>query len=275
MIELNEVHFGDCFELIKDIDDDSLDLVVTSPPYADAVSYGAGVKTYHGDHYADWFLPLAREINRTLKPTGSFVLNINDKIDKKQRSIYVYDLVVRLVKESDLQLYDRYIWHKKSGMPTGGNKRLNDRVEYIFHFCKDVNKFRCFPDEIRQPYAPSSVARVNSTPSGSKTTDSSGKAVRQGHKQKINPKGAIPPGVFQFNTNAARRNQKFLHPAAFHPDLPEFFIKWLTEPGDVVLDPFMGSGTTAEVAKELGRDYIGFELNETYKELIEERLTDE
>jgi DNA modification methylase len=62
------------------------------------------------------------------------------------------------------------------------------------------------------------------------------------------------------------------HPAPFHPDLPEFFIKWLTDENDIVLDPFMGSGTTAEVCKKLNRKYIGFELNESYKDLINKRV---
>jgi len=268
----SETRFGSCFDLIQDVASETIDLGVTSPPYADAVSYGDHIPVFHGDHYADWFLPLANEIYRTLTPSGSFILNINDKINKKQRGIYVYDLVCRVVKETDLQLYDRYIWHKKSGLPTGGDKRLNDRVEYIFHFVKDVNQFKCNPDSIRIPYAPATISRAKSAPSGNKRTDSNGIAKIVGNKCRINPKGIIPPGVFRFDTNAVRRNQKFLHPAAFHPDLPEFFIKWLTDPGDLVLDPFMGSGTTAEVAEKLGRKWLGFELNRTYKELIEERI---
>ena len=122
-------------ELSKELPDDCIDLVVTSPPYADTVSYGKDINVFSPENYPDWILPLFVEANRFLTPTGSFILNINDKIVKGERSTYVMETVIKIVKESGLKLYDRYIWHKKNGLPMGGEKRLNDRMEYI-SFCE-------------------------------------------------------------------------------------------------------------------------------------------
>ena len=160
-MKVNKTHIGDCMELSKELPDDCIDLVVTSPPYADTVSYGKEINVFSPENYPDWILPLFVEANRFLTPTGSFILNINDKIVKGERSIYVMETVVKIVKESGLKLYDRYIWHKKSGLPMGGEKRLNDRMEYIFHFVRDVKNFKTNMDVVRVPYAPSSIVRAN------------------------------------------------------------------------------------------------------------------
>ena len=140
-MKVNETHIGDCMDLSKELPDDYIDLVVTSPPYADTVSYRKDINVFSPENYPDWILPLFIEANRFLKPTGSFIVNINDKIVKGERSIYVMETVIKIVKESGLKLYDRYIWYKKNGLPMGGEKRLNDRMEYIFHFVRDTKKF--------------------------------------------------------------------------------------------------------------------------------------
>ena len=125
-MELNKIHIGDCMELSEQLPDDYIDLVVTSPPYADTVSYGEGVNVFSPENYSDWILPLFKEADRFLKPTGSFILNINDRIINGERSIYVLETIVKIAKETELKLYDRYIWHKKNGLPMGGDKRLNE-----------------------------------------------------------------------------------------------------------------------------------------------------
>ena len=127
-MELNKTHVGDCMKLSEQLPDDYVDLVVTSPPYADTVSYGEDVNVFAPENYPDWILPLFREAGRFLKPTGSFILNINDRIINGERSIYVLETIVKIAKETELKLYDRYIWHKKNGLPMGGDKRLNDRM---------------------------------------------------------------------------------------------------------------------------------------------------
>lgn len=270
-METNKIYLGDCIELAKTIPNDFLDLVVTSPPYADTLTYGKEIPIFRPDNYADWILPLFNEIYRGMKDTGSFIFNINDKIINTERSIYVYDLVCRVVRETEFTLHDRYIWHKKSGMPSSGVRRLNDRVEYIFHFVKTKNKFKANIDDIREPYAEISLKRFENTMHGHDTINSNGSTKHGSSKlSKPHPKGTKPTTVFRFDLSNSIRGLK--HPAPFHPQIPEKFITWLTDEDDVVLDPFMGSGTTAIVASELNRKYIGFELNELYKKDAEERL---
>ena len=188
---------------------------------------------------------------------------LNDKIVKGERSIYVMETVVKIAKESGLKLYDRYIWYKKNGLPMGGNKRLNDRMEYIFHFVKDVKNFKTNIDAVRVPYAPSSVIRAKAPVKTQKSATESGIAEFGKDKpMNLNPLGSKPNGVFRFDNAGVLKGAK--HPAPFHPDLPAWFIKYLTDREDIVLDPFMGGGTTAEVALNLGRKYIGFEKNKVY-----------
>jgi DNA modification methylase len=258
-------------ELAKTIPDDFLDLVVTSPPYADTLTYGKEIPIFRPDNYADWILPLFNETYRGMKDSGSFILNINDKIIGSERSIYVYDLVCRVVRETGFSLHDRYIWHKKSCMPSSGVRRLNDRVEYIFHFVKTKNKFKANTDDIREPYSEISLKRFKNTMHGHDTISADGSTKHGSSKlAKPHPKGTKPTTVFRFDLSNSIRGLK--HPAPFHPQIPEKFITWLTDVGDVVLDPFMGSGTTAIVAHDLDREYIGFELNELYKKDAEERI---
>ena len=271
-MELNKTHIGDCMELSKQVPDDYVDLIVTSPPYADTVSYGDEVNIFSPENYPDWILPLFKEASRFLKPSGSFILNINDRIVNGERAIYVLETVVKIVKESGLKLYDRYIWHKKNGLPMGGEVRLNDRMEYIFHFVRDVKEFKSNIDVVRVPYAKSSIIRAKAPVKCQKVAKASGIAEFGEDKMMgINPLGSKPNGVFRFDNAGVLKGAK--HPAPFHPQLPEFFIKWLTDKGDTVLDPFMGGGTTGDVALSMNRNYLGFEINETYlEELIEPTL---
>lgn len=271
-LELNKTHPGDAIKLAKELPDNSIDLVVTSPPYADTVSYGDSVKILSPEQYIEWFLPLFHEAKRFLKDTGSFILNINDRATNGERSVYVFELVTRIVKETGLKLFDRYIWFKKSALPMPGDKRLNDRIEYIFHFVKDSKKFKTYTDSVRVPYKEVSLKRFKNKVHGNDIILSNGiTKLSQRGSSKPHPLGAKPITVFRFDTGSALRGLE--HPAPFHPQLPEFFIKWLTEEEDIVLDPFMGGGTTAIAALELNRNYIGFEINPEYIKMTEERLT--
>jgi site-specific DNA-methyltransferase (adenine-specific) len=263
---------GDCFKLIKEIEDNSIDLCLTSPPYADTKSYGTDVKTYHPDEYVDWILPLLGEIARVLKPTGSFILNINDRIVNKQRHTYVHELIVRAAKATQLRLYDEYVWDKPTALPNGNSRRLNNVTEYLIHFCKDQNKLKWNMDAVREPYDENTVKRCQ-YPVGSFKLEVDRKGLPKDRTRKIiqlNKKGKVPSNVFHFPTASAVRGKK--HPAAFHPDLPSWFIRALTDEGDLVLEPFAGSGTTCMVAEKLNRKFIGIELNEEYHEIAEKKV---
>ena len=274
-MEKNNIYFVDCLEGLKGLDDNVVDLIVTSPPYADATEYGKKIKCFKTKNYSDWFIPIIAEIGRVMKKEGSFILNINDKIDNGFRSTYVFDLVNRIVNETNLKLYERYFWFKKSGLPTGGEKRLNDKIEYLFHFTKD-KKHKANTDRIRIPYSEVTLNRMKTPIGANDTIDDNGITTAVKKMVKPNSLGKKPNGVFRFNTAGALKGKTAgVHPAAFHHDLPNFFINWLTDEGDLVLDPFMGTGTVAQVAKINNRNYIGFELNEAYKEIQDLKLTPE
>ena len=152
---------GDCFELIKSQPDNSVDLVITSPPYSDIVNYGKKVSTEKPDDYVNWILPLFKEIYRVLKPSGSFILNINDKCEGGYRSTYIYDLISRNNRETKLKLYDTYIWYKPNGIPNGAPKRFRNTTEFIFHFCKDNKQMKFYMDRVLQKPKESSNQRYD------------------------------------------------------------------------------------------------------------------
>jgi DNA modification methylase len=278
---------GDCFELIKNQPDNSVDLVITSPPYSDIVNYGKNVSTKKPGDYCDWILPLFREIHRVLKPSGSFILNINDKCEGGYRSTYIYELISRNDKETPLKLYDTYIWHKKNGIPNGGAKRFRNNTEFIFHFCKDAKQMKFYMDRVLEEATNSTKERMKYD-----VTDQgeivSGKRVKNktlyprrkmvdGQSKYIYveqeiPEKVRPDNVFRFPTAGSARDNLIKHPAPFHKELPLYFINYLTDEGDVVLDPFSGIATTGLACKEFNRDYIGYELNETYNDFAKKRL---
>jgi site-specific DNA-methyltransferase (adenine-specific) len=280
-MELNKIYFGDSLELLDNIEDNSVDLVITSPPYADTIFYGNDVENKTLLEYPEWFAEIGKKIKRILKPSGSFILNINDRVEKKERSLYALKTVIALKEISELKFHDTYIWAKQSGLPTGNKKRLNDKFEYIFHFVKDTSLNKCNMDIVREPYAKNTLGRIY-RPDGSikevginDGVDSNGKIKNKSKKLKLNPLGKIPTNVFTFQTAGVLRGEDYVgseHPAAFHPDLPKWFITWLTDENDVVLDPFMGSGTVAEVCIKTNRNYIGMELNKNYEDIIKRRV---
>ena len=271
-ILLNRIVHGDAFDVIKDIEDESVDLWLMSPPYAAVKSYGELVRVISPDQYVDWILPLMKDLHRTLKPTGSFILNINDCVVNKHRHPYVHELIFRSTKETPLKLYDTYLWIKKGTLPTGSEKRLNNWTEYLIHFCKDSEALKWNMDAVREPYDANTISRCRYPVSTfNMEVDAKGRPKQRGRKIiALNPKGKRPSNVFSFPTAAAVRDKK--HPAAFHIALPSWFINALTDEGEVVADGFAGSGTTCLAAKMLNRKFIGIELNPEYQKVAEERV---
>lgn len=161
----------------------------------------------------------------------------------------------------------------KSGLPTGGQRfRPVDRIEYLFHFAKDVNKIKLYSDRIREPYAKSTISRMKYDIGIHDVIDENGKTITQKRKMIPNPLGKMPDNVFRFQTNGINRDNNVKHPAAFNTELSDYFVKWLTDEGDLILDPFMGSGTTAISCKKMNRNYIGIEKNKKYVEMAEKRI---
>jgi DNA modification methylase len=271
-----DIRNGDCFELIKDIEDNSVDLIITSPPYADIVNYGKNISIKKPQDYCDWLLPLFNEIYRVLKPSGSFILNINDNCSNGLRNPFIYELIYRSQKESKLKFYDTYIWHKMNGIPNGSLKRFRNTTEFIFHFVKDQKKLKFYMDRVLKEPSEASKKRAN-YPWHIKNHGIIEDGARYKDPENLidyQPTLVRPDNVVRFHTAGHARDNTIKHPAPFYKDLPKYYINLLTDEEDIILDPFGGIMTTGLACNEIGnRNFIGFELNEKYAEFGIKRLT--
>lgn len=281
--DLGAAYVGDSRELLSALPDSSVNLVFTSPPYAlhFKKEYGNVSKA----DYVDWFLTFAREVRRVLTDDGSFVLNIGGSYNPKQptRSLYHFKLLIALVEELNFYLAQECFWYNPAKMPmpaewvTVRRVRVKDSVEYVWWFSKTP-----FPKaDNRRVLRPYSDDMIRLSKKGVRATvRPSGHNIKASF-DKIGAGGAIPPNVVEDDTardmlilgnNAA--NDLYtkcckevgikIHPARFPAKLPEFFVRMLTDPGDVVLDIFGGSNTAGQVAEAEGRKWLSFEMSREY-----------
>jgi site-specific DNA-methyltransferase (adenine-specific) len=262
----NSILCGDCLEICKKFPENSIDLILTSPPYADnrKNTYGG----IHPDKYVDWFLPRAKEFHRILKPTGSFVLNIKEKVSNGERHTYVIELILALRKQGWLWT-EEYIWHKRNCYPGKWPNRFRDAWERCLHFNKE-KKFYMNQKSVMVPVGGWASPRLKKLSKVDKTRDES--KVDSGFGKKVaNWIGrdlAYPTNVLYMATECNNKN----HSAAFPSTLPEWFIKLLCPDGGMVLDPFVGSGTTVVVAEQLGKHFIGIDVSQEYCDLTKNCL---
>lgn len=257
---------GNCLDILPMLPSNSIDLIVTSPPYADQRK-----DTYGGvapDKYVEWFLPVAAELKRVLKQEGSFILNIKERVVDGERHTYVLELILAMRKQGWLWT-EEYVWHKRNSYPGKWPNRFRDAWERCLHFTRDKH-FAMYQDAVRIPMGDWSQSRLRNLSETDKRRDNS--HVQSGFGKKIaNWIGrdlAYPDNVLHLATECGNRG----HSAAFPLELPSWFIKLFTLPGDLVLDPFLGSGTTAVAAQQLGRRSIGIELNPDYFKVAQQRL---
>ncbi|WP_314300016.1 site-specific DNA-methyltransferase [Capnocytophaga sputigena] len=257
---------GDSAEVLKTLPDNSIDLIVTSPPYADQRK-----STYGGispDKYVEWFLPISEQLLRVLKPSGTFVLNIKEKVVEGERSTYVMELILAMRKQGWLWT-EEFIWHKKNSYPGKWPNRFRDAWERLLQFNKS-KKFAMYQEEVMVPMGDWAKSRLKNLSDTDKRRDNS--KVGSGFGKKISNwidrEKAYPTNVLHLATEC--NNKK--HSAAFPEELPEWFIKLFTKEGDMVLDPFAGSGTTLFVAERMGRSAIGIEIMEDYYKMIKNQL---
>jgi site-specific DNA-methyltransferase (adenine-specific) len=265
---MNRILQGDCRTLLATLPDESIDLTVTSPPYADQRKH-----TYGGvspGEYVEWFAPISAQLLRVTKPTGSFVLNIKERVVAGERHTYVLELIMKL-REQGWLWTEEYIWHKRNCHPGKWPNRFRDAWERCLHFTKQRD-FAMYQDAVRVPMGEWRHARLRNLSATDKRRDNS--RVNSGFGKKIaNWVGrelAYPTNVLHLATECGNKN----HSAAFPIELPSWFIRLFTKEGDVVLDPFLGAGTTALAAARLGRRFVGIELQQEFVALVHERLAD-
>lgn len=276
-------YLGDSRELMGRLPDSSVNLIFTSPPYA--LHFKKEYGNVDKADYVEWFLTFAREMFRILKDDGSLVLNIGGSYNPKTptRSLYHFKLLIRLVEEIGFHLAQESFWYNPAKMPvpaewvTVRRVRIRDSVEYVWWLSKTP-----FPKaDNRKVLRPYSKDMLRLAQRGVRATvRPSGHAIRSSF-DKIENGGSIPPNVIEdeiptdmltLGNNAAndlytkrcKESGIKIHPARFPAALPEFFVKLLTDEGDLVVDPFAGSNTTGSVADQLDRRWIAMELVEDY-----------
>jgi DNA modification methylase len=260
-------------EMLRRLPASSVDLVMTSPPFALTRKKEYGNEPF--DKYLEWFMPFSREIHRVLKKTGSFVLDIGGAWlpGVPVRSVYHFELAVNIAK--DFHLAQEFYWYNPSRLPTPAEwvtvrrLRVKDSVNMVWWFSKDEWP-KADNRKVLQPYS-----------------DSMKNLIKNGYKAQKRPSGhdistkfqkdnggSIPPNLIQIaNTES---NSAYLrrckergikpHPARYPEQLVKFFIDFLTDPGDLVIDPFGGSNVTGSVSEQTDRRWLASEIEPKYVE---------
>ena len=265
--DLGQLIVGDGLEVLRGLAAESVDLVVTSPPYDGQPKYGNGEK-YERDWYEGFFMDVAVEVHRVLKPHGSFVLNYRSKRHGNERGTLQYELIFWL-RDKGFLFCEDFVWGKPSPPPGRFNRFLKDAVEYCFQFAK-TPQWQFFPehclaparwdikDRERRKRLAHNYERVNA-PSG------------QGRKRvQAGPDLVRPSTLLSFEPEFGPNPVG--HPARFPLQLPTFFIKLLSMPGQLIVDPFGGTGTTALAAEQLGRRWLVTEIDPKYAAILPQRF---
>ena len=256
-----DLQLGDTKKIITDMISrgEKVDMIFTSPPYYSMRKNYSGnddgeIGSIHVDDYADWFLEFTELFLKVLKPNGSFFLNINDKIDKGVVHPVLDEIKYKMRKQGWNMVAKPYIWFKKNAIPTNCKYRAIDRYEYVFHF-SNSNKPKFVADNCRTEHSEVTKKRFQSPV----TTINSRDGVYESEMRTLNVKGSLPHNVV---ITPSESNPSVLHPAPFHVDLADWFVRIGSEEGDVVLDPFAGSSTTGVASLKNKRKFIGIDLVE-------------
>jgi DNA modification methylase len=261
-----KLHLGDCREVLKEYPDGYFNLIFTSPPYADARKNH--YDSIHPDDFPAFFCTFHEQFWRVLADDGSLVINIKDKVVDGIRHRYVWKTIMAL---SDLgwRCVDDYLWIKPNAMPGYWSNRLRDEWEYCFHLTKDKD-FAMYQDAVKKPigdWVEKRLANLNGKSAerhNSENNSGFGRDLRNWEgKEYVLPGNTVTAAVVGKNMG---------HPAVFPIPLVEFFIKLFTVEGDNVLDPFAGSGTTAQAAMRLDRKAVLIDNKPEYVEVAKSRL---
>lgn len=271
--EYGSAYLADSRLLLADLPNESVDLVLTSPPFALKRKKAYGNEDE--DRYVDWFMKFAPDLRRILKSTGSFVIDLGGAYIPgfPVRSIYQFDLLVRLVREAKFHLAQEFYHYNPARLPAPAEwvnvrrVRVKDSVNVVWWLSKTKNP-RADNRNVLRPYSESMKGLL-----------------KNGYRAKLRPSGhdistkfskdnggAIPPNLLEIaNTDSNSEYQQLcrkhgikVHPARFPPTFAEFFIRFLTNRGDTVFDPFAGSNTTGYSAERLQRQWIASEISKEY-----------
>jgi len=257
---------GDCRTELPKLRGNSVDLILTSPPYADSRknTYG-GV---HPDKYVEWFLPITGELRRILKPSGTFVLNIKEKVINGERHTYVLELIKEMRNQGWLWT-EEFIWHKRNCHPGKWPNRFRDAWERLLQFNKE-RSFNMYQESVMIPVGDWASSRLKNLSDTDKKRDNArnGSGFGKNVSHWLNREKVYPTNVIHMATECSNKD----HSAVFPQKLPEWFIKLFTKEGDLVLDPFMGSGTTLVVAQRLKRNSMGIDILPEYCEKVKKAI---
>lgn len=272
---IGQIIHGNSLDVLSVREEASVDLVMTSPPFGLVRKKEYG--NVHADDYCDWFKPFAEQFHRVLKESGSLVIDIGGAWNQGHptRSLYHFKLLIMLCEEYGFHLAQDFYWWNPSKLPspaewvTVRRIRVKDGINTVWWLSKTPWP-KSSNRRVLQPYSPSmmhllaSGYKAKKRPSGHEISD----------KFTTNNGAAIPPNLLAIpNTESnshyiryCQENDLPVHPARFPADLPEYFVRMLTDPGDTVVDPFGGSCVTGEVCQRLGRAWQCIDLSKEYLE---------
>lgn len=278
---LNRVYHEDALITMGRMPDGLCNLIMTSPPYAKQRE-----ETYGGvdpDEFVEWFRPFCVEFKRILAQDGSLIINIGDVTVKGETHLFTFDIPIMLKRELGFCFIDPLIWHKKTTPPGRYPNRFKDAWEFCYHFSLQKNiKFR--PSNVSKPSSQVTLDRYNRTRGADSKMSYTGSGfTRPGNLRRERKTGsgfggnddvlesgtmALPSNVLHLSPETVNKS----HSAVYPTSLPEFFIKALTDERDIVYDPFLGSGTTAEVSLRMNRQWVGSELLDDHIPVINKRI---
>jgi DNA modification methylase len=267
-----KAYAGDSTQLLKLLPAKSVNAIITSPPYAlrHKKSYG----NPDPDAYLDWFFGFVPEFRRVLKPKGSLVLEIGGAWNPGQptRSIYHFELLVRLVREAGFHLAEEFFWFNRARMPSPAEWvnvqriRVKDAVTPIW-WLSPTPRPAASNRRVLKPYSADMLRLLKSGYNHGKRPSG-----HVANKFERDNGGAIPSNLIELAHTSSndgyqdycREMGLIAHPARFPRQVPDFFVKFLTRRGDLILDPFCGSNMTGYVAEKLGRRWIAFDHKPEY-----------
>lgn len=275
-----EVYCMDALDFLRGLPSDSVDLFITSPPYDGQPKYQDG-QTYSRTWYRNTFLPIAEEILRVLSPTGNFVLNYRSRRYNKERGLIQYELVFWLREQGWLFVED-FIWGKVNPPPGRFVQCVKDSIEYCFQFAK-TRDFSFYPAQCLSPSKLTEGERkyrnnLNKRNRPVRETRPSGHGASEANARPdlVLPSNLIVQNIANYsNCHWFKRAREMgLHPASFPEEIPDFFIRLMTQPGQLVCDPFAGSGTVGAAAARLRRKFVLCDVQPLYCEIAKSRFRD-